>query len=830
MGVRSSSFSLSGALAPARKLKLELQTLTRRARPRQDCSVLAAVSLALLAVGASFAAEIDESKLPPAASVKIDFVRDIKPILTNQCYKCHSGEKPKSHFLLTTRENALKGGSQGVDILPGNSAKSPLVHYVARLVEDMEMPPEGKGTPLTPEQVGLVRAWIDQGVAWEKTEPERRTEVIVTPMIGSTHVNGQAAKFQELYWQRKDWYGGLDEFEAKQKLGQDSAITVAGHVLPDDYKLTLDAQKNDLGFTRLGWTQFRKYYDGAGGYYPGFVPPIFDIKQDLYLDNSRFWADLGLTLPDWPRMVLGYEYQSRSGTESTLAWGPVNEGKETRNIFPGLKTISESAHILKFDVDYEPAGVVITDSFRAEWYHLSTVSRNASYVALGYGGAAVTTAAEGQTDFQGANTIHLEKQFTDWLFAAGGYLYSKYNGDAAVDVATANLEFLGLGAAPGWNAPNVTLERQSHVFSLSGLFGPWQGLALSWAVQSEWTSQQGLGLSSVNLSVPFKPFVLAVPPEQDTSDLDRSVFGQDVGLRFTKIPFTTVFADARWQQDQSGLSAQEIGGLSPFLLDTDTKTALQDYRAGFNTSPWRRVSLSGQYRYYDDDTHYDNRLKESHGQTYEGYPGFIRWRDVLSQELQMKLALQVTPWLKTTLGYQWMANDYHMATDPVTDFAAKLSGGLSPGGTLLAGTYKSQTLSLNATLTPWRRLFLSATAAAQYARTVTAANDSPSVAPYVGTIYSLMASGTYAFNEKTSLSASTSLSTADFAENNYAAGLPLGINYQQLAVQIGLRRSFGKRTTAGLQYRFYHYNEPSSGGYNNFNAQAVFATLSFSVQ
>ena len=39
---------------------------------------------------------------------------------------------------------------------------------------------------------------------------------------------------------------------------------------------------------------------------------------------------------------------------------------------------------------------------------------------------AMTTANEKQTYFQGANTVHLEKQFTDWLFASGGYLYSQF--------------------------------------------------------------------------------------------------------------------------------------------------------------------------------------------------------------------------------------------------------------------------------------------------------------------------------------------------------------------------------------------------------------------
>ena len=140
--------------------------------------------------------------------MQIDFSRDIKPILTNTCYRCHSGEKPKSHFLLTSRETALKGGNEGVDILPGQSAKSPLIHYVSRLVPDMEMPPEGKGTPLTREQIGLLRAWIDQGVAWEQTEPETKTQVAASPTVGWTTVSGDQGKFRELYWQREGWNGG----------------------------------------------------------------------------------------------------------------------------------------------------------------------------------------------------------------------------------------------------------------------------------------------------------------------------------------------------------------------------------------------------------------------------------------------------------------------------------------------------------------------------------------------------------------------------------------------------------------------------------------------
>ncbi|MEI6783562.1 MAG: hypothetical protein WCQ21_21940 [Verrucomicrobiota bacterium] len=61
---------------------------------------------------------------------------------------------------------------------------------------------------------------------------------------------------------------------------------------------------------------------------------------------------------------------------------------------------------------------------------------------------------------------------------------------------------------------------------------------------------------------------------------------------------------------------------------------------------------------------------------------------------------------------------------------------------------------MNSTLTPWRRLFLSTTLSYQNARTITAANNSLSVVPYEGDIYSVMASGNYILNDKTELSAS----------------------------------------------------------------------------
>lgn len=110
------------------------------------------------------AAAADESKLPPPANKKgLTFEKDVKPLFEQTCVKCHGPEKQKGKLRLDSLDTALKGGDNGQCILPGQSGKSKLIHAVARLNEDEAMPPEGKGDPLTKDQIGLLRAWIDDG-------------------------------------------------------------------------------------------------------------------------------------------------------------------------------------------------------------------------------------------------------------------------------------------------------------------------------------------------------------------------------------------------------------------------------------------------------------------------------------------------------------------------------------------------------------------------------------------------------------------------------------------------------------------------------------------
>ncbi|PHY02068.1 MAG: hypothetical protein CK530_08185 [Planctomycetaceae bacterium] len=107
---------------------------------------------------------LDVSKLPAAAKVTADFPRDIQPLFAVRCVKCHGAEKQEGGLRLDAKLPSMTGGDSGKVIEPGKSAESRLIHLVSGLERDNPMPP--KGVPLTVYEIGLLRAWIDQGAQW----------------------------------------------------------------------------------------------------------------------------------------------------------------------------------------------------------------------------------------------------------------------------------------------------------------------------------------------------------------------------------------------------------------------------------------------------------------------------------------------------------------------------------------------------------------------------------------------------------------------------------------------------------------------------------------
>lgn len=148
---------------------------------------IAVASLLAVATAAPSALAASPTGSAPA---KVDFARDISPILSAKCFACHGPDDAhrKAKLRLDVREEALKPRDGKPAIVPGSLAKSELWHRITNKNPDDVMPPRKEGKPLMPQEVALLKKWIEQGAPyaehWAFVPPQRPP----VPPIGNRHL------------------------------------------------------------------------------------------------------------------------------------------------------------------------------------------------------------------------------------------------------------------------------------------------------------------------------------------------------------------------------------------------------------------------------------------------------------------------------------------------------------------------------------------------------------------------------------------------------------------------------------------------------------------
>ena len=116
--------------------------------------------------------------IQPINAQKIDFDRDIRPILSNHCYACHGpdAETREADLRLDQRAHLFADRDKPL-VTAGNPRKSILVQRIASKDEDYRMPPADFLKPISQKQIDLITRWVSQGAEWKDhwawTTPER---------------------------------------------------------------------------------------------------------------------------------------------------------------------------------------------------------------------------------------------------------------------------------------------------------------------------------------------------------------------------------------------------------------------------------------------------------------------------------------------------------------------------------------------------------------------------------------------------------------------------------------------------------------------------------
>jgi ankyrin repeat protein/mono/diheme cytochrome c family protein len=121
--------------------------------------------------------------VPQALPERVSYDKDVKPLLAQNCYACHGPEVQQAGLRLDLRQPALRGGDYGPVIVPGKSDDSKLIRRLVDGDGGMQMPPTGA---LLPEEIGVLRAWIDQGAEFRNEVADDAAPRPIDPKLAAT--------------------------------------------------------------------------------------------------------------------------------------------------------------------------------------------------------------------------------------------------------------------------------------------------------------------------------------------------------------------------------------------------------------------------------------------------------------------------------------------------------------------------------------------------------------------------------------------------------------------------------------------------------------------
>jgi WD40 repeat protein len=145
------------------------------------------LTLSLLCLGMGVSAFADDKKDPaptPIPVVHLDrkepvtYEKDVAPIFAAKCQVCHAGSQTEGKFDLGTYGSLMKGGKKGPAVVPGKAEESPLWLRGSHRVKPI-MPPKTEGNPLAPEEVAVLKMWIDQGAKGPAVDERVRPKVVL---------------------------------------------------------------------------------------------------------------------------------------------------------------------------------------------------------------------------------------------------------------------------------------------------------------------------------------------------------------------------------------------------------------------------------------------------------------------------------------------------------------------------------------------------------------------------------------------------------------------------------------------------------------------------
>jgi hypothetical protein len=138
-------------------------------------------------------------------------------------------------------------------------------------------------------------------------------------------ITGDPAAFANRTGTPSTGSGGIEDLFYTKDLSDTTTLTINGRALAgvDDYLASVNIEKDKFGSFDAGYSRFRTFYDGVGGFFP-LSDSFYRLDpEELHVDRSKVWVNLKLALPDRPVFTLSFRNETRTGMKDSTGWAVV---------------------------------------------------------------------------------------------------------------------------------------------------------------------------------------------------------------------------------------------------------------------------------------------------------------------------------------------------------------------------------------------------------------------------------------------------------------------------------------------------------------------------
>ena len=636
---------------------------------------------------------------------------------------------------------------------------------------------------------------------------------------------GSTAQAQQQFQLSKGVFGGISDLHIQQEVAKKTTLTLDGHALFDqnDYKVILGLSREELGYVKFTASDFRTWYNGAGGYYPP-TRLQYNLPNDaLSVDRGEISVEAGLTLKDMPQAVFKYTHSYRDGDKSSTIWGPVHPNLTTTvaGVFPSIYSLNEKVDSYALDLTHHINTTDFGLGVRYDTASLADTQKETFWSG--------ETQQRDVTNQQGTSydmfNVHAfsETWLKKNLFFSTGYSFANlddnfsgnrvYGDDFDVAYSPNNLNGMG------YTSLNGGAHKQEHVVNVNLMTIPHKNLTIvpSLRVQQDNWNANSTGMGTLS---DFNP-----EPFTSNSDGESLDLRERLDIRYTGITNWVHYCGAELTEGNGDVN--QTGGLNqvngygppPIQCHTDDTRFFQKYFVGTRWYPYRRTSIDLGGYYKNNQYNYNNPLDS----TYNGagspdrYPAYLTQQNFQTYDGNIRLTLRPAANVMLVSRYEYQWSTINTTPDAISGFSSSQSS-----------TMTSQIIGQNASWSPWSRLCLQAGFNYVLSETETPTSDyTQAVLNSQNNYWTVTFNSAVVLDEKTDLNLTYLYYQASDYNNNSADGLPLGAGAQEHTVTAGITRRINPHLRVNVKCAYSQYNDWASGGNNNTTAEMVYTSLQY---